>query len=105
MQPPSFDEFIRKDAGKKAEQIVEEPFLLTVCPVPGCGSAALRAQYERGQLVGFSCANGCRLSVRRNVFTGDVMYYILDDTLVSHAHADSRGMKFTPLGEPYTDWY
>ena len=107
MQPPSFDDFIRRHrSGSVAEKNEpQEPLALTTCPAPGCGSHSLMPHYDGGFVVGFTCANGCEFSVRRNVFTGDVMYYRLDSMPLSRDSKDICGMKFNALGEPYTDWY
>jgi hypothetical protein len=107
MQPPSFDDFLRREsAGTPTDRGgPKEPFTLSKCPTPGCSCEILKPEYDCNQLVGFSCANGCEFSVRRNVFTGDIMYFRLDNMVLSTTRTDSRGMKFTSLGEPYTDWY
>jgi hypothetical protein len=107
MQLPSFDDFLRRNSeNTSASQSKEkEPFSLEACPTPGCGCHALNARYDGGQVCGFNCANGCEFTVRRNVFTGDVMYYKLENMVLTPQLEDSRGMKFNALGEPYTDWY
>jgi hypothetical protein len=108
MQLPSFDDFVRRteNTSTTSQTKEKEAFSLEACPTPGCGCHALKARFEGGQVCGFACANGCEFSVRRNVFTGDVMYYKLEKVLQSQNVAcDSRGMKFNALGEPYTDWY
>ena len=107
MQPPSFDDFLRKQASNDPtdKSGVKEPFALEVCPTPGCGCRSVMPKYEGDQVAGFTCASGCVFSVRRNVFTGEIMYYRLDDMPLSPSREDPRGMKFSLLGEPYTDWY
>jgi hypothetical protein len=108
MQLPSFDDFVRKSSGNTAtsQNTEKETFSFETCPTPGCGCHALKARYDGGQVCGFVCANGCEFSVRRNVFTGEIMYYKLENMILSPTQdSDSRGMKFNALGEPYTDWY
>lgn len=107
MQPPSFDDFLRRESSSTPtdREGPKEPFTLSKCPTPGCDSGILKPEYDCNQLVGFSCASGCEFAVRRNVFTGDIMYFKLDNMVLSASRPDSRGMKFTCLGEPYTDWY
>jgi hypothetical protein len=107
MQPPSFDDFIKRECTRSViekERPIEQLALIT-CPTPGCGTHALLPIYEDGALSGFSCANGCEFSVRRNVFTGEIMYFKLERLPNSPESRDLCGMKFSVLGEPYTDWY
>ncbi len=108
MQPPSFDEFMRKQNirdGSASEEL--EPFTLEECPTPGCKCKKLNPVYENGLIAGFSCESGCEFTTKRNTFTGDIVYFSLDsfNELRFGDPASIRGMKFNPLGEPYTEWY
>ena len=107
MHIPSFDDFLRRESASTSTSQSEEKesFSIAICPTPGCGSRALKAHFEGGRISGFTCAGGCEFSVRRNVFTGEIMYYKLENMILSPLTEDSRGMKFTILGETYTDWY
>ena len=107
MQPPSFDEFIRKRDSRHSEQGVEDEFQLVECPTPGCKSHAVHPAWDRERIIGFSCSNGCKFTAKRNAFTGEIIYYHLDDCnpAVVGSSVDAIGMKFSFLGEPYTDWY
>lgn len=106
---PTFDEFMKKkqttadglDAGELEE------FTLEMCPTPGCKCGRLTPRYEDGLIVGFSCQLGCEFSAKRNVFTGDVVYYKLEKFLEPRFEDPEsvRDMKFNPVGEIYTDWY
>lgn len=82
----------------------KEPFGLLVCPTPGCGSHALRPVYKDGRIEGFNCSNGCRFSVKRNVFTDEIMYYQLDFTILTGPGRAHAGMRFLLSGEPYSEW-
>jgi len=104
MQPPSFDDFIRRESTKSSTESPRETFKLETCPTPGCSSHALKVTWDGGKIMGFRCANGCEFTARRNVFTGDIMYYILTSCHLRSAE-EVKGMKFTPLGEAYLDWY
>ena len=106
MQPPSFDEFIKQQNGPGVDDTPEE-LAFCECPTPGCGSKVLSPQYEDRLLTGFSCDRGCVFSVKRNAFTGDITYFLLvkfDESRFMDP-GSIRGMKFTPLGECYADWY
>jgi hypothetical protein len=107
MPPSSFDDFLRRESANTPIDRggAKETFTISKCPTPGCGCGALKPEFDSGQITGFACAEGCEFSVRRNVFTGDIMYFKLDNMVLSITRSDSRGMKFTSLGEVYTDWY
>lgn len=109
MEPLSFDEFIRqeseKNGGKHNGPL--EPFSIEKCPVPGCNCGRVHPSWEDGLITGFRCDHGCVFTVKRNAFTGDIIYYKLEEfdvTRIPQAN-DVKGMKFNALGEPYTDWY
>jgi len=107
MRPESFDDFIRREKVASGGENAAQEFQLEVCPTPDCGSTHLTLDYDNGSFIGFTCDNGCKYIVKRNAFTGDLMYFQLvdcDTTRVPSAK-DARGMKFNPLGEPYADWY
>ena len=108
MRPPSFDEFMEKEKDADAfSQDNPEPFLLEVCPTPGCNCGKIHPYFEDGLLTGFTCESGCEFTAKRNAFTGDFIYFMLDTFVESRFKnpSDIRGMKFNPLGETYTDWY
>lgn len=109
MQPPSFDEFMKQEQGpgNLVNPDSPEPFTLTKCPTPNCGGRKFDTTYEGGYLVRFSCEKGCVLSVHRNAFTQEIIYYQLDSFNESHFTDPDyiRGLKFNPVGEKYVDWY
>ncbi len=108
MQPPSFDEFLRRQRETaEASDGSAESLTIEKCPTPGCECGQLHPFLDDGLITGFRCDKGCVYSARRNVFTGDIVYFKLDEldvTRVSNA-GELRGIKFNSLGEPYTDWY
>ena len=109
MRPPSFEEFMKKQRTVPegvGEGEVEE-FKLEVCPTPGCGCEELHPKYDNELITGFSCEKGCLFTAKRNAFTGDLIYYKLEMFIESRFSdpVGIRGMKFSPLGEAYTDWY
>jgi hypothetical protein len=107
MRPPSFEDFIRSQREGAAGEEGMEVLSLETCPTPGCNCAKLHPTYENGLLTALACANGCRFIVKRNVFTGDILYFALvgfDETRFDDP-ASVRGMKFNVLGECYTEWY
>lgn len=107
MRPPSFEEFMKlQRAGVDSPEDVE-PFTLEACPTPGCKSEELIPEYEDKRLTGFTCSHGCKFTVKRNVFTGDIVCFSLesfDEKRVPDPE-DTKGMKFTILGECFTEWY
>jgi len=109
MQPPSFEDFMKKKRivpdGFSEEDL--EPFQLEVCPTPGCRSDELTPKYEDGLIVSFSCGKGCHFTAKRNTFNGDLIYFKLEkfEEILFSNPDDIRDMKFNPLGEAYTDWY
>ena len=109
MRPPSYEEFMKRDAGPEAFSPEQpEPILLETCPTPSCGSKHLHPEYDSsGLLTGVTCGHGCVLSVKRNAFTNEITYFQLvsfNESNVSDPHS-VRGIKFSPVGEIYTDWY
>ncbi len=107
MQPPSFEEFIKQKNSRNESGEELEPFTLEVCPTPGCKCKKLHPSYEGTSLKGFSCDFGCSFIAKRNTFTGDLICFELEKFKESRFDDPDgiRGMKFNPLGEPYTDWY
>ena len=107
MQPPSFEDFIRKEFSVRsvAEKSAIDELSLTTCPTPGCGSHAIMLRYDDGLFAGFTCANGCVFSAHRNAFNGEFSYYQLDDMPVATCNETIRGMKLPAFREPHTDWY
>jgi hypothetical protein len=107
MQPPSFDDFIRRECTRTVAEkdAPAEQLTLSCCPAPGCGCHALLPLYDHDMVTGFTCGNGCVFSARRNVFTGEIMYYKLERMPSQSNGSDVCGLKFTTLGEPYNDWY
>jgi hypothetical protein len=109
MKPQSFEDFIRKGRTKppgEGENPTQE-FELQGCPTPGCGCGQLHLEWDDDMFIGFRCDFGCVYKAKRNAFTGDLMYYQLiecDVTRIPNS-SDVKGIKFNPLGEPYTDWY
>jgi hypothetical protein len=109
MQPPSFEEFIRNQSESTvtARGDTFEHFTLEKCPTPGCDCGRVTPRWRNGKMMGFSCEFGCVFTAQRNAFTGEVMYFRLerfDVTRIPNA-SDIKGMKFSPLGEVYTDWF
>jgi hypothetical protein len=109
MQPPSFDEFISKSKSTCAPGVtqVANEIEFDNCPTPGCGCKEIIPRSENGVFTSFSCDGGCVFSVKRNAFTGDIVYFKLERFNESRFKQPEniRGMKFNPCGEPYTDWY
>jgi hypothetical protein len=99
-EPPDCDPAsLDSRAGQK-----KETFKLLICPAPGCGSRGLKPNYAGDCIEGFICANGCRFSAKRNVFTGEIMYYKLDFTILTGPDQAHPGMRFLTSGEPYSEW-
>ncbi len=108
MQPPSFEEFVRRqEAATAVKEPTPEHFPLEKCPTPGCNCGQLHPVRKNGRITGFRCDYGCVFSARRNVFTNDITYYKLEEFDVTRIPDSSevKGMKFNPLGEPYADWF
>lgn len=109
MQPPSFEDFIKntKVRPEGSPEGVEEELAVETCPTPGCKGTELTPVHEEGLILGFSCEKGCEFSVKRNAFTGEIIYYKLEkfDEKAVPSPDDVQGMKFTVLGEVFTDWY
>jgi len=108
MQPPSFDDFMKEkevEGGLVGDRT--EPLKFKSCPTPGCGCKVIHAVHEDGVLQGFECEEGCSYIVKRNAFTGELIYFILTAFTKSRfSDPDNlRGLKINPIGEPYTDWY
>jgi hypothetical protein len=106
MQPLSFDEFLKQQQAKCVDD-QSNGLKLSACPTPGCGSTELIPFYEDGILDRFSCDSGCHFTVKRNAFTGEIVYFHLDSFDESRFPdpGSIRGMKFNPVGECYADWY
>ncbi len=108
MRPPSYDEFINEEQDDNAFSPENpEPFVLEVCPVPGCKCKALHTVFEEGVVKGFWCEDGCNLTAKHNAFTNDLICYSLDkfDESRFEDPRSMHGMKFNPMGEIFTDWY
>ena len=107
MRPPSFEEFMKLQKAGAENPEDMEPFPLEECPTPGCKADELIPEYAEGRLTGFRCNHGCKFSVKRNVFTGDIVCFSLesfDEKLLDDPDG-VKGMKFTTLGECFTEWY
>lgn len=104
MRPPSFEEFKRREESGTPDA---EEFQLERCPTPGCNCGQLHVQWEDGKAITFRCDFGCVYSVRRNAFTDDLMYYLLEEFDITRfgSTTDLKGLKINALGEVYTDWY
>ncbi len=109
MRPPSYEEFMKRDAGPEAFSPEQpEPILFETCPTPGCGSKHLHPEYDSsGLLSGVTCGHGCVLTVRRNAFTSEIIYFQLISFNESNVGdpLSVKGIKFSPVGDIYTDWY
>ncbi|MFH1677018.1 MAG: hypothetical protein ABIC40_08325 [bacterium] len=109
MQPQSFEDYI-KNAKVKPEDSpegIEEDLAIDKCPTPGCKGKELSTVHEDSAIIGFSCDKGCEFSVKRDAFTGEIIYFKLEkfNEKAVPSPDDVKGMKFTVFGEVFTDWY
>lgn len=107
MQPQTFEEFIKQEKARtETGDGTQEAFEIERCPTPGCKCGQVHPSWRRGNIYGFRCDFGCVFTVRRNAFTGKIIYYALQTFDVTRIpmSGEVRGMKFNPVGEEYTDW-
>lgn len=108
MQPPTFEEFAHSRKPDSNGDHHLEDFNIEKCPTPGCECHEVHPFHEDAAIIdGFTCGNGCHFIAKRNAFTGEIICYQLTDynSLLVFTNRDVIGLKFNPLGEPYTDWY
>ncbi len=91
-------------SGSRAGNRKGDMFLIHKCPTPGCSCRSVKPRYNKEEISGFTCANGCVYRAKVNSISGEIDCFELIRSNPYKVDPDIGNYRVTPEGIKYVSW-